>query len=102
MPRGARRGGAGGAAARRRGARVAAHNPYGDEYGVTVADPDGYRLVLCSRTWEIRSGGGAGESSPTPPARPPSGVPRRCAPLAGPRISGRSRPVRCCRRSGAG
>ncbi|MFF2044930.1 VOC family protein [Kitasatospora sp. NPDC058170] len=33
------------------GARVAAHNPYWDEHGVTVADPDGYRLVLCSRTW---------------------------------------------------
>ncbi|MER5309754.1 VOC family protein [Streptomyces sp. NPDC002773] len=33
------------------GSRVAAHNPYWDEYGVTVADPDGYRLVLCSRTW---------------------------------------------------
>lgn len=33
------------------GTRVAAHNPYWDEYGVTVADPDGYRLVLCSRTW---------------------------------------------------
>ncbi|MFE6845969.1 VOC family protein [Streptomyces sp. NPDC057686] len=35
----------------RGGTRVAAHNPYWDEYGVTVADPDGYRLVLCSRTW---------------------------------------------------
>ncbi|MFD8640577.1 VOC family protein [Streptomyces zaomyceticus] len=35
------------------GKRVAAHNPYWDEYGVTVADPDGYQLVLCSRTWEI-------------------------------------------------
>ncbi|MEU2118246.1 VOC family protein [Streptomyces sp. NPDC016459] len=33
------------------GTRVAAHNPYWDEHGVTVADPDGYRLVLCSRTW---------------------------------------------------
>ncbi|MBC3843083.1 VOC family protein [Streptacidiphilus sp. 4-A2] len=30
---------------------VAAHNPYWDVHGVTVADPDGYRLVLCSRTW---------------------------------------------------
>ncbi|MFH9724820.1 VOC family protein [Streptomyces sp. NPDC017254] len=35
------------------GTRVAAHNPYWDEYGVTVTDPDGYQLVLCSRTWEI-------------------------------------------------
>ncbi|MFF9145920.1 VOC family protein [Streptomyces sp. NPDC014861] len=33
------------------GTRVASHNPYWDEYGVTVEDPDGYRLVLCSRTW---------------------------------------------------
>ncbi|MEI5099360.1 VOC family protein [Streptomyces sp. PmtG] len=33
------------------GTRVASHNPYWDEFGVTVADPDGYRLVLCSRTW---------------------------------------------------
>jgi catechol 2,3-dioxygenase-like lactoylglutathione lyase family enzyme len=33
------------------GTRVAAHNPYWDRYGVTVADPDGYRLVLCSRGW---------------------------------------------------
>ncbi|MFE1548370.1 VOC family protein [Streptomyces sp. NPDC058718] len=33
------------------GTRMAAHNPYWDEYGVTVADPDGYQLVLCSRTW---------------------------------------------------
>lgn len=33
------------------GTRVAAHNPYWDEWGVTVQDPDGYRLVLCSRTW---------------------------------------------------
>ncbi|MEU9126982.1 VOC family protein [Kitasatospora sp. NPDC048540] len=33
------------------GTRTPAHNPYWDEYGVTVADPDGYRMVLCSRTW---------------------------------------------------
>ncbi|AUY48962.1 VOC family protein [Streptomyces sp. CB01881] len=33
------------------GTRVTAHNPYWDEFGVTVADPDGYRLVLCTRTW---------------------------------------------------
>ncbi|MFJ5547560.1 VOC family protein [Streptomyces sp. NPDC093225] len=33
------------------GTRTAAHNPYWDEYGVTVRDPDGYPLVLCSRTW---------------------------------------------------
>ncbi|MFH9609145.1 VOC family protein [Streptomyces sp. NPDC017448] len=33
------------------GTRVPAHNPYWDEHGATVADPDGYRLVLCSRTW---------------------------------------------------
>ncbi|MER5928820.1 VOC family protein [Streptomyces sp. NPDC002054] len=33
------------------GTRVPSHNPYWDAYGVTIADPDGYRLVLCSRTW---------------------------------------------------
>lgn len=33
------------------GTRTAAHNPYWDEHGVTVTDPDGYRLVLCSRSW---------------------------------------------------
>ncbi|MBV6696891.1 VOC family protein [Kitasatospora aureofaciens] len=33
------------------GTRVAAHNSYWDQYGVTIADPDGYRLVLCSRSW---------------------------------------------------
>lgn len=33
------------------GTRVTAHNPYWDRYGVTIADPDGYRLVLCTRSW---------------------------------------------------
>ncbi|RKT06220.1 catechol 2,3-dioxygenase-like lactoylglutathione lyase family enzyme [Streptomyces sp. 3211.6] len=33
------------------GEQVPSNNPYWDEYGVTIADPDGYRLVLCSRTW---------------------------------------------------
>jgi catechol 2,3-dioxygenase-like lactoylglutathione lyase family enzyme len=33
------------------GTRVAARNPYWDRWGVTIADPDGYRLVLCSRSW---------------------------------------------------
>ncbi len=33
------------------GSRVRSHNPYGEEHGVTVADPDGYRPVLCSRVW---------------------------------------------------
>ncbi|MFD7629716.1 VOC family protein [Streptomyces sp. NPDC059851] len=35
----------------RGGSRVTAHNPYWEEHGVTIADPDGYRLVLCSRSW---------------------------------------------------
>ena len=26
-------------------------NPYWDHGGVTIADPDGYRLVLTSRSW---------------------------------------------------
>lgn len=33
------------------GTRVPAHNPYWDIWGVTVEDPDGYRLVLCNRDW---------------------------------------------------
>lgn len=33
------------------GRRVASRNPYWDRLGMTVADPDGYRLVLSERTW---------------------------------------------------
>jgi hypothetical protein len=33
------------------GTRVAARNPYWDKWGVTIADPDGYRLVLSTRSW---------------------------------------------------
>jgi catechol 2,3-dioxygenase-like lactoylglutathione lyase family enzyme len=33
------------------GTRVPARNPYWDRWGVTIADPDGYRLVLSSRSW---------------------------------------------------
>ena len=33
------------------GKRVAAHNPYWDTWGVTIRDPDGYLLVLSTRTW---------------------------------------------------
>lgn len=33
------------------GERVIAANPYWDRWGVTVLDPDGYRLVLCERQW---------------------------------------------------
>ncbi len=33
------------------GTRVASRNPYWDQWGVTVVDPDGYRLVLSHRTW---------------------------------------------------
>lgn len=32
------------------GTRVSA-GPYWDRWGVTVADPDGYRLVLSTRSW---------------------------------------------------
>lgn len=31
---------------------VPARNPYWDRWGVTIADPDGYRLVLSHRGWE--------------------------------------------------
>jgi len=34
------------------GRRVTARNPYWDEHGVTIQDPDGYRLVLSHRTWD--------------------------------------------------
>lgn len=30
---------------------VPSNNPYWDRFGVTVEDPDGYRLVLCERAW---------------------------------------------------
>ncbi|THF88004.1 VOC family protein [Deinococcus sp. KSM4-11] len=33
------------------GRRVPAENPYWEQWGVTIADPDGYRLVLCQRSW---------------------------------------------------
>lgn len=33
------------------GRRVPAHNPYWDRWGVTIEDPDGYRLVLSTRDW---------------------------------------------------
>jgi catechol 2,3-dioxygenase-like lactoylglutathione lyase family enzyme len=31
---------------------VPARNPYWDRWGVTIADPDGYRLVLSHRRWQ--------------------------------------------------
>jgi hypothetical protein len=33
------------------GRLVPARNPYWDRWDVTIADPDGYRLVLSHRTW---------------------------------------------------
>ena len=33
------------------GTRVAARNPYWERWGVTIEDPDGYRLVLSSSSW---------------------------------------------------
>jgi hypothetical protein len=38
-------------AVRHGGTVVPAHNPYWDTWGVTIADPDGYRVVLSSRSW---------------------------------------------------
>ena len=35
----------------RNGGRRVAQGKYWDRWGVTVEDPDGYRLVLSSRTW---------------------------------------------------
>ncbi|GHJ36895.1 VOC family protein [Streptomyces sp. TS71-3] len=48
------------------GTVVPSHNPYWDLGGVTIADPDGYRVVLTERGWQYntplseRDGGGAG------------------------------------------
>ena len=36
------------------GGRVVSQGPYWDRWGVTVEDPDGYRLVLSTRTWSNR------------------------------------------------
>ncbi len=33
------------------GKRVQSPNPYWNEWGVTLEDPDGYRLVLSTRAW---------------------------------------------------
>jgi hypothetical protein len=33
------------------GTRVTARNPYWEQWGVTLQDPDGYRLVLSTRAW---------------------------------------------------
>ncbi|HKR71804.1 MAG TPA: VOC family protein [Streptosporangiaceae bacterium] len=33
------------------GSRVGSRNPYWDQGGITIVDPDGYRLVLTSRSW---------------------------------------------------
>lgn len=33
------------------GRRVSARNPYWDEHGVTITDPDGYFVVLSTRSW---------------------------------------------------
>jgi hypothetical protein len=33
------------------GTHVVARSPYWDHGGITIADPDGYRLVLTSRFW---------------------------------------------------
>ena len=34
------------------GTRVKARNPYWEQWGITIADPDGYRLVLSHSTWD--------------------------------------------------
>jgi len=42
-------------------ARVGSANPYWDRVGVTVADPDGFRLVLVPDSWTVQP--------PIPPER---------------------------------
>ncbi|MGW0436724.1 VOC family protein [Micromonospora sp. NPDC003197] len=34
------------------GGTVVSTSPYWDRWGVTIADPDGYRYVLCTRSWQ--------------------------------------------------
>ncbi len=36
---------------KRAGGRVVSQGPYWDCWGVTVEDPDGYRVDLSSRSW---------------------------------------------------
>jgi hypothetical protein len=33
------------------GKRVTSSNPYWEQWGVTIIDPDEYRLVLCRQRW---------------------------------------------------
>jgi len=47
------------------GTRVQARNPYWEQWGVTISDPDGYRLVLSHRTW------GRGRGASRLPLDPP-------------------------------
>jgi catechol 2,3-dioxygenase-like lactoylglutathione lyase family enzyme len=37
------------------GTVVPAHNPYWDVDGVTITDPDGYRVVLTQRSWGLNT-----------------------------------------------
>lgn len=37
------------------GGRAVSQGLYWDRWAVTIEDPDGYRLVLCSRTWSNRN-----------------------------------------------
>jgi predicted enzyme related to lactoylglutathione lyase len=37
------------------GTVVPAHNPYWDVGGVTITDPDGYRVVLTGRSWGLNA-----------------------------------------------
>jgi catechol 2,3-dioxygenase-like lactoylglutathione lyase family enzyme len=46
------------------GVVVPAHNPYWDCGGVTIADPDGYRIVLTERHWSYNQPGLANASKP--------------------------------------
>jgi hypothetical protein len=43
------------------GTVVSAHNAYWDEGGVTIADPDGYRVVLTARAWGRNVAAAGGE-----------------------------------------
>lgn len=48
------------------GTRVTARNAYWDTWGLTIQDPDGYRLVLSHRTWDSAAAARATANHPTP------------------------------------
>lgn len=48
------------------GTRVVSRNPYWERWGMTLQDPDSYRLVLSHRTWVSAPAARAAANQPTP------------------------------------